>query len=109
MAGQVHTETGSDAGRYIQANGLDIYYQEHGPSDGRPLLLIHGGILTSDSWRPYLVSFAEQYRVITPDSRGHGRTGNPSGSSLSSGLLADDINALSHAIGLHRPPLIGYS
>src|SRR5438874_1896126 len=107
MAGQVHTD--SDMGRYIQANGLDVYYQEHGPSDGQPLLLIHGGILTSDSWRPYLAAFAEHCRVIAPDSRGHGRTNNPSGSSLSFELLADDMAALSHALGLRKPLIVGYS
>ena len=107
MVGQVRNDR--DTGRYIQANGLDIYYQEHGPSNGQPLLLIHGGILTSDSWRPYLAAFAEHCRVIAPDSRGHGRTNNPSGSSLSFELLADDMAALSHALGLHKPLIVGYS
>lgn len=107
MAERIHTDT--DTGRYIQANGLDMYYQEHGPRHAQPLLLIHGGILTSDSWRPYLPAFAEQYRVITPDSRGHGRTNNSTGSSLSFGLLADDMVAPSDALDLHKPLIIGYS
>ncbi len=31
----------SGRGHYIQANGLNIYYEEHG--QGKPLLLVHGG------------------------------------------------------------------
>ncbi len=99
-----HPET--QHGHYIQANGLDIYYQEHG--QGKPLLLIHGGILTGDSWQPYLAAFEEHYRVITPDTRGHGRTTNPTGS-MSFGLLADDMAALVQALGLQKPLICGYS
>ncbi|HKP53648.1 MAG TPA: alpha/beta hydrolase [Chloroflexia bacterium] len=99
-------QTESEQGRYIQANGLDIYYEEHG--QGKPLLLIHGGILTGGSWQPYLAVFAKHYRVITPDSRGHGRTANPAGS-LSFELLADDMAALIQALDLQKPLICGYS
>lgn len=93
-------------GRFVQANGLDIYYEEHG--QGEPLLLIHGGALTAGSWQPYLDGFAKHFRVITPDTRGHGHTANPAGS-MSFGLLADDAAALVQALGLHRPSIFGYS
>ncbi|HEX8228647.1 MAG TPA: alpha/beta hydrolase [Chloroflexia bacterium] len=98
--------TGTQTGRYVRANGLDIYYEEQG--EGQPLLLIHGGALTGDSWQPYLAAFAEHYRVITPDSRGHGRTNNPTGS-MSFRLLADDLVALARALDLHKPLVYGYS
>jgi pimeloyl-ACP methyl ester carboxylesterase len=99
-----HTET--QQGHYIQANGLNIYYEEHG--QGEPLLLIHGGILTAGSWQPYLGAFAERYRVIMPDSRGHGRTVNPAGS-MSFALLADDMAALVRGLDLRKPLIFGYS
>lgn len=90
----------------IQANGVNIYYEEIG--QGRPLLLIHGGILTGESWRPYLQSFAEHYRVIMPDSRGHGRTNNPTGV-MSFRALAEDMTALIQALNLEKPLICGYS
>ena len=93
-------------GHYVQANGLEIYYEELGR--GKPLLLIHGGALTGDSWQPYLAAFAKHFRVITPDSRGHGRTTNPTGS-MSFGLLAADMVALAQALDLQRPLIYGYS
>lgn len=98
--------TESQHGHYIQANGLDIYYEEHG--EGKPLLLIHGGLLTGDSWRPYIAAFAEHYRVITPDSRGHGRTANPTGI-MSYRLMADDMAAFAQALDLQKPLICGYS
>lgn len=104
MTAAQHTET--QPGHYIQANGLDIYYEERG--QGQPLLLIHGGLLTGESWQPYLAAFAEHYRVITPDSRGHGRTANPTGM-MSNRLLADDIAAFAQALVLHKPFIFGYS
>jgi pimeloyl-ACP methyl ester carboxylesterase len=70
--------------------------------------LIHGGALTAASWQPYLDGFAKHFRVITPDSRGHGRTSNPAGS-LSFRLLADDMAALVQALDLDRPMIFGYS
>lgn len=104
MTASEHAE--SRHGQYIHANGLDIYYEEHG--QGKPLLLIHGGALTGESWQPYLAAFTEHYRVITPDSRGHGRTANPTGM-MSFRLLADDVAALVPALDLQKPMICGYS
>ena len=104
MTAAQHPET--QPGHYIQANGLDIYYEEYG--QGQPLLLLHGGLLTSGSWKPYLAAFAEHYRVIVPDSRGHGRTTNPTGV-MSYRLMADDMAALALALDLHKPIIFGYS
>jgi pimeloyl-ACP methyl ester carboxylesterase len=88
------------------ANGLDIYYEERGR--GRPLILIHGGTLTGQSWEPYLPSFAAHFRVIMPDTRGHGRTANPGGQ-MSFRLIADDVASLAQALGLEKPLIFGYS
>ena len=39
-------------GTYIEANGLRVYYEVYG--EGEPLLLIHGGTATSQSWVSYV-------------------------------------------------------
>ena len=96
----------TDRGHFIHANGLDIYYQEYG--QGQPLLLIHGGTLSGDSWQSYRTAFAQHYHVITPDSRGHGRTANPM-ETMSFGLLAEDMVSFMQALDLHKPLICGYS
>lgn len=94
------------AGTYIEANELKIYYETYG--EGEPLLLVHGGTATGRSWASHLPAFAEHFRVFTPDSRGHGRTDNPT-VELGYRLMADDVAALVGALGLHRPLILGYS
>jgi pimeloyl-ACP methyl ester carboxylesterase len=96
----------SPAGKYIDANGLGVYYEVFG--EGEPLLLIHGGTATSRSWASHLPAFTEHFRVFTPDSRGHGRTDNPTGE-LDYRMMADDVAAVVSVLGLQRPLVLGYS
>jgi pimeloyl-ACP methyl ester carboxylesterase len=84
-------------GMYIEANGLEVYYEAYG--EGEPLMLIHGGTATSQSWASHLPAFTEHFEVFTPDSRGHGRTDNPTGE-LGYRVMADDAAALIDALGL---------
>jgi pimeloyl-ACP methyl ester carboxylesterase len=103
------TQTDSNStqqGHYVQANGLNMYYEEHG--SGKPLILLHGGTVTSQMWQPFLPSFVSHFRVITPDSRAHGKTNNPNGE-LSYQLMADDIAAFIQALNLTQPLVFGYS
>ena len=93
-------------GKYIEANGLKVYLEVYG--EGEPLLLLHGGTATSQSWTSHLPAFTEHFRVFTPDSRGHGKTDNPTGE-LGYRVMADDVAALVSALGLQRPLVLGYS
>lgn len=90
----------------LQLGDLEVNYLEQG--EGQPLLLLHGGTATSDSWRHSLPQLARRYRVIAPDTRGHGRTNNPA-QQLNYPQLADDVANLVAALGLHRPIVVGYS
>jgi 3-oxoadipate enol-lactonase len=66
-------------------------------------VLIHAGLISRAIWEPLLPALIDDFRVITPDSRGHGRSTNPRGE-LSYGQIAGDVAALitagrSHASG----------
>ncbi len=99
---------------YVNANGLDIWYVEAG--QGSPLLLLHcGGVSNGPSWADdkwgwggHLGTFAQHFRVIAPDTRGHGRTCNPSGT-YSYPTYAEDVIALTEALHLEKPLLCGFS
>jgi len=93
-------------GEWVRTNGLHIYYETQG--SGEPLILLHGGTETGHMWQPHIPSFAEHFRVIAPDSRGHGQTDNPTGE-LSYRLMADDVAALIRALDLTKPLVCGYS
>jgi pimeloyl-ACP methyl ester carboxylesterase len=90
----------------LQTNGLTLYYEEHGA--GNPLILLHGGTDTCHYWDPVVPYLASHFRVITPDSRGHGRTNNPAGT-LSYRLMAEDVIAMIAALGLEKPVIGGWS
>jgi 3-oxoadipate enol-lactonase len=99
---------------YVEANGINIWYAEAG--QGIPLLLLHGGIVSNgplwaDSaygWGGHVGRFAEHFRIIAPDTRGHGRTLNPSGV-LSYPVFAEDVIALTRALHLEKPLVCGFS
>jgi pimeloyl-ACP methyl ester carboxylesterase len=102
-------------GRYVQANGTDIYYVEAG--QGEPLLLLHGGVVSTNpvwaghpwAYVSHMDTFAEHFRVIAPETRGSGRTTHPDGGSILYPQLADDVVALIDALGLDRPMICGFS
>ncbi len=64
---QAHAQSG-----YIEANGIDYYYQIHG--EGEPLLLLHGGLGSFDMFDPILPALTRNRQVIGIDLHGHGRT-----------------------------------
>ena len=92
--------------KHVLANGLNIAYTEQG--EGPAIVLIHGGGLTSAMWAKQIPALAKKYRVITPDTRGHGKTDNPS-HRFGYSLQADDVAAFCTAPDLKKPVLMGYS
>jgi pimeloyl-ACP methyl ester carboxylesterase len=58
---------------YAPVNGLQLYYETHG--SGRPLILLHGGLMTIDlNWGSLLEPLAANRQVIAVELQGHGHT-----------------------------------
>lgn len=76
---------------------------------GPPLVCIHGGWLNSETWQAQVDRFAEDYRIVTFDIRGHGRTGPTEPQSYSVELFADDLECLLDHLAIDRPVLCGLS
>ncbi|SRR6266566_4441394 len=66
--------TNKDAkGSYASVNGLNMYYEIHG--EGKPLVLLHGGMTTIESsFEKVLPTLAKTRQVIAVEQQGHGRT-----------------------------------
>jgi len=91
---------------------LDIAYEESGPADGRPVVLMHGfpdDIHAYDGVAPPLA--ASGYRVIVPYLRGYGPTRFRNPATPRSGqqaALGRDLLDLIDTLDLMRPILAGY-
>ncbi len=96
---------------FIQVNGANLFYETFGvDGPGRvPIVLIHGSTGTGKSnWGLVAPLLARSYRVIVPDCRGHGQSGNPM-PSYAFKEMADDTAALIHLLGYERAHVIGHS
>ncbi|WP_329125722.1 alpha/beta fold hydrolase [Streptomyces sp. NBC_01465] len=94
-------------GEYGTFNGLRTYYEAYGAGD--PVLLLHGGGVTADSWWGQIPALSEHYRVYAPERRGHGRTQDLEGP-ITSRLMAADTAALIETLCDGRPAhVIGWS
>lgn len=90
----------------IEVNLTSIHYEATG--EGQPLLLIHGLGSSTRDWERQVEHFAETYRVITVDLRGHGKSDKPKGS-YSIQQFSDDVAALINQIDLAPVSVVGIS
>ena len=76
---------------YADVNGLHMYYETEG--SGRPLVLIHGGLMSASMFGPMRTELAKARKVIAVDLQGHGRTADVD-RPLHPKAMAGDIVAL---------------
>lgn len=90
----------------MKVGHLTVSYGDTG--SGQPIVLVHGGGLTSRMWNGFVEAAAPTHRLLTPDTRNHGGTDNPSGT-FSYDLAAEDLAGFIEALDLERPVVMGYS
>lgn len=59
-------------GEYVPIGELKTWYDQDGK--GEPLVLLHGGLCTNETWAPQIPEFVEHFRVLAPERQGHGHT-----------------------------------
>jgi non-heme chloroperoxidase len=91
----------------VQIEDGSLWYEETGT--GPPLICLHGGWQDHRSWQSQVDYFADDYRVITVDLRGHGRTGPTESRRYSVDLFANDLDELLSTLNVERPILAGIS
>jgi pimeloyl-ACP methyl ester carboxylesterase len=98
--------------RTVRTPTLEIAYEESGPADGKPVLLMHGFPDDVRAWDGVAAPLAGTgHRVIVPYLRGYGPTRLLSPDTPRSGEqagLGDDLRALMDALGIARAALAGY-
>lgn len=92
------------AHRFVEVDGLPVFYRESLPADpGAPvLLLLHGFPSASHQYRRLIDALGARYRLVAPDYPGFGHTGVPDGFTFTFDRLADVVEGFVAALGLTR-------
>ena len=91
-----------------EANGIQIYYELHGPA-GAPVLVLSNGILMSTaSWAYQVAELSRGYRLLLYDCRGMWQSDHPPGP-YSMEQHADDLAALLDGLGFEQAHIGGTS
>jgi pimeloyl-ACP methyl ester carboxylesterase len=90
----------------VKANNLTINYEQQG--SGEPLLLIPYLSADHACYAFQVAEYAKHFTCISLDLRGTGETDKPAGA-WSTELLADDVAAFMHALGIQKAHISGLS
>ncbi|MGQ3671847.1 alpha/beta fold hydrolase [Xanthobacter sp. TB0136] len=95
-------------GRHIEIDGAQIYVEEKGRADGKPLVFLHGGLGSIMDFAPILPALAHDFRLIGIDSRGQGRS-SAGTAPLTYERMSRDVDAILRHLSLGPATLIGHS
>lgn len=85
---------------------IKLHYIEKGDRD--VLVLLHGNGESGEYFRSQIDHFSKKYRVIVPDTRGHGKS--PRGESpFTIKQFADDLYEFLQSLNIERAILLGFS
>lgn len=96
--------------KFIRTNGITLHTVQSGPTDGPPVILLHGFPEFWYGWRRQIPALAAAgYHVWAPDQRGYGLSDKPRGvAHYTLDKLAADAIGLIDATGHDRVYLAGH-
>lgn len=92
---------------FVEARGVRFHVTEAGPTDGRPVIALHGWPQHHWVYRDLLADPPEGLRIIAPDLPGYGWSGPPPHRWAKEDVAAD-VLALMDALGIERALLVGH-
>lgn len=96
--------------QFIELNGVVHHYQDSGPRDGEPLMLVHGWDCSALWWHHIIDPLAAAgYRVICYDLKGHGFSDNDPAQDYTVAGFSTDLRTLGDALGLGPQHVAAFS
>jgi pimeloyl-ACP methyl ester carboxylesterase len=96
-------------GETASINGVELYYEVHGPADGPPVFLLHGGLGNTEEFDGLLPALlAAGYRTIAMDCRGRGRS-TWDDTPITYELMTADALGLLDLLDIDKTDFVGWS
>jgi len=96
----------------VKVNDIEMYYEmtdfTNPWEETEALVLIHGYSINARFWFPQVPVFCREFKVITIDNRGHGRTTVPKKGFIIK-TMASDLRALLDKLKVDKAYLLGHS
>jgi len=92
--------------QFVRVDDVRIWFAVFG--EGEPVILLHGGLASSDYWGKQVPVLAKHCQVIVIDSRGHGRS-TRDGVPFTYHLMARDVIAVMDFLQTRRAAVVGWS
>lgn len=93
-------------GSYADVKGQKLYYRFSG--SGPNLLLLHGGLSSSEDFEKVLPALSKSFRVLVVDRGGHGRSSDAGGPFVYS-TMAEEVKAFLDVVGVSATAILGWS
>ena len=90
----------------LEHKDIQVFYTDQGY--GKPIVLLHGFLESSNMWTPLIPDLLKTHRVITIDLLGHGLTGCL-GYVHSMELMAETVDAVLNHLNIEKKTIIGHS
>jgi 3-oxoadipate enol-lactonase len=91
-----------------KVNGIEIYYELHGPENAEVIVFSNGIFMSTASWGFQLAELKQHFRVLLYDCRGMWQSEHPEGP-YSMEQHADDLTGLLTALGIKSAHIAGIS
>jgi pimeloyl-ACP methyl ester carboxylesterase len=98
----------ADESGLAPVNDIKMYYAVFNKDGKEPVMLLHGGFVSSDEWGFEVPLLSKTHKVIVVDSRGHGRS-SMSDQPLGYNLMASDVLQLMDYLKIKKVSIVGWS
>jgi pimeloyl-ACP methyl ester carboxylesterase len=91
-----------------KVDGISLHSSRHGTGP-KTLILVHGWTCDDTTWESQIPALSKQYRVVTLDLPGHGKSGSPKDGIFSMELFARAVESVRSESKADKVVLVGHS
>ena len=89
-------------------DGIPLHFSVHGQGP-KTIILVHGWTCDETTWETQVPALSKEYRVVTLDLPGHGKSGSPKDGIFSMGLFARAVESVRREVKADRVVVAGHS